>query len=65
VLGIIGIPLCFMFVPSILAVVFGGIGMGRANESPEVGGRGRAIAGLALGCVSLAFMVFAVAVGRR
>ena len=54
-LGIVGIFLCFVIVPSILAVVFGGIAVSRANQNPAVGGRGRAIAGLLLGVISLAF----------
>ena len=63
VLGIIAIPLCFLMIPSILAVVFGGIGISRVKQNPAVGGRGKAIAGLVLGLVALAFMVLAVLFG--
>lgn len=63
VLGIIGVPLCFLFVPSILAVVFGFIGLKRSKEGPMAGGRGQAIAGLVLGIATLALLVLAVAVG--
>ena len=62
-LGIIAIPLCFLMIPSILAVVFGGIGLNRVKQNPAVGGRGKAIAGLVLGLVALAFMVLAVLLG--
>jgi chromate transport protein ChrA len=63
VLGIIAIPLCFFVVPSLLAVVFGAIGLNRANSNPAVGGRGRAIAGLVLGLVGVALLVLVVALG--
>ena len=63
VLGIIAIPLCFLMIPSILAVVFGGIGLNRVKQDPRVGGRGKAIAGLVLGLVALAFMVFVFLLG--
>lgn len=63
-LGIISIPFCLVLVPSILAVVFGGIGMNRAKQDPAIGGRGRAIAGLVLGSVSFAIVVLLIAVGR-
>jgi hypothetical protein len=63
VLGIVGVFMCFVIVPSILAVIFGGIGVSRANRNPAVGGRGRAIAGLLLGIVSLALLVLLLAIG--
>ena len=64
VLGIIAIPLCFLVVPSILAVVFGGIGLNRAKQDPAIGGSGKAIAGLVLGLVALAFLVLMIVVGE-
>lgn len=64
VLGIIAIPLCFFVVPSLLAVVFGGIGLNRANTDPQVGGRGKAIAGLVLGLIGLALLVLVIANGE-
>lgn len=63
VLGIVGLPLCFLFVPSILAVVFGFIGLNRSKEGPNAGGRGQAIAGLVLGIVTLALLLVAIAFG--
>ncbi len=64
VLGIIAVPLCFLIVPSILAVVFGAIGLNRVKQNPAVGGRGKAIAGLVLGLVAIAFMVLVIAAGE-
>ncbi len=63
VLGIIAIPLCFLIVPSLLAVVFGAIGLSRANSNPAIGGRGKAIAGLVLGLIGLSLMVLVFALG--
>lgn len=62
VLGIISIPLCFLFVPSVLAVVFGLIALNQIKANPGQGGRGQAIAGLIMGGVSLAFIVLAFVV---
>ena len=64
VLGIVAIPLCFLMVPSILAVIFGGIGLSRVKQDPAVGGRGKAIAGLVLGLVALASVVLLIAFGE-
>lgn len=63
VFGIIAIPLCFFIIPSLLAVVFGAIGLGRANSNPAMGGRGKAIAGLVLGLIGLSLMVLVFALG--
>ena len=62
-LGIVGVFLCFVIVPSILAVIFGGIAVSKANQNPAVGGRGRAIAGLVLGLISLGLFVLVLAIG--
>lgn len=43
---------------AILAIVFGGIGIGRTNRNPELKGRGMAITGLILGILGLLFVVF-------
>ena len=64
VLGIIAIPFCFVLIPSILAVVFGGIGLQRVKQDPAIGGRGKAIAGLVLGLVALAMMALLFALGN-
>jgi uncharacterized paraquat-inducible protein A len=53
VLGIIGIPICF-FVPSILAIIFGGIGLRQISLSQgSTSGKGMGIAGIVLGVVGL------------
>jgi len=63
VLGIVSIPMCFLFVPALLAVIFGIIALSQIKGNPGQAGRGQAIAGLVLGGVSLGFIVLAVAVG--
>lgn len=59
-LGIISIPMCFLFVPGVLAVVFGIVALSQIGGNPGQAGRGQAIAGLVLGIVSLVFIVLAV-----
>lgn len=61
VLGILSIPLCFVFLPAVLAVVFGGIALGQIKSNPGQAGRGQAIAGLVLGAISLAIVLLAIA----
>ena len=66
VLGLVGIPLCFLFIPSVLAVIFGIVGLKQVKNDPTQTGRGPAIAGLILGSVALvllALMVLALAFG--
>lgn len=63
VLGIISVPTCFIFVPSVLAVVFGIIALRQIGGNPGQAGRGQAIAGLVLGGVSLALIVLLLALG--
>lgn len=63
VLGIVGVPLCFLFVPSLLAIIFGFVGLSQIKQDPAQRGRGLAIAGLVLGIVMLALMVLALAFG--
>lgn len=63
VLGIVGIPMCFLFVPSLLAVIFGAVALNQIGNDPGQSGRGRAIAGIILGSVALALVVLALLVG--
>ena len=63
VLGISSIPLCFLFVPAILAVIFGLVAFNQIKGSGQ-SGKGMAIAGLILGGVSIGFIVLAMIVGR-
>jgi hypothetical protein len=62
VLGIVSIPLCFIFIPALLAVIFGVIALSQIKRKPGQAGRGQAITGLILGGVSLAFIAVALAV---
>jgi hypothetical protein len=63
VLGIVAIPLCFVFIPSILAVVFGAVGLNQIKNDPGQSGRGKAITGIVLGGISLALIVLLLIVG--
>ena len=60
VLGILSIPLWFVFLPAVLAVVFGGIALGQISSNSGQTGRGQAIAGLVLGAISLVFVLLAI-----
>jgi hypothetical protein len=54
VLGICGIALCFTAIPSILALVFGFVALGRIKRSGRtISGRGMALAGVWLGVVGI------------
>lgn len=57
VLGIVSVCVPYVnFVTMILAIVFGVIGINKANRDPTtVGGKGMAIAGLVLGIIAAAF----------
>jgi len=63
VLGLVGVPLCFVFVPSLLAIIFGFVGLHQIKNDPTQRGRGLAIAGLTTGFVMLALVVLALAFG--
>ena len=55
VLGIIGVVLCFVFIPSLLALIFGLVAAKRIKQSGgSLTGRGMARAGWILGAVGLA-----------
>jgi hypothetical protein len=52
VLGIIGLPACLIFVPSVLAIVFGIIGYRQVTTNQDgSGGKGMAIAGICCGVI--------------
>jgi hypothetical protein len=54
VLGIIGLLACFVILPSLLAVIFGWIGLrGIKRSGGQLKGRGLAIAGLVTGIIGL------------
>jgi hypothetical protein len=63
VLGLVGVPLCFLLVPSVLAVVFGLVGLNQIKADPTQKGRGLAIAGLILGAAMLVLIALAFAFG--
>jgi uncharacterized membrane protein YvbJ len=48
VLGILGF---FLTLPSIFAIIFGGIALSQIGKNPELKGKGLAIAGLVLGII--------------
>ena len=59
VLGIIGIPAFCIIVPSLLAIIFGIVGLNQISKSGgEAGGKGMAIWGLVCGGVGLLIRVF-------
>ena len=53
VLGIIGVPMFCFVLPSLLAVVFGAIGVRQCGKNPVYSGKGMAVAGLVLGVLTL------------
>ena len=57
VCGIAGLFLNFL---SILAIIFGALGIAQTNKNPEIKGKGMAVAGLVLGIVVLLFWVFII-----
>ena len=64
VLGIVSLPLFVLFVPAILAIVFGAISRRNVSDGNKTGG-GMATAGLVLGILSLVggvvFLIAAIA----
>src|SRR5438093_10641663 len=61
VLGIVGLPMFWaLAVPSVLAVVFGSVGLAQINEPRRhQSGRGLAVSGIAMGAVGIVgFLVF-------
>lgn len=57
VLGIVGIILCFLFIPWILAIIFGAVGIKQCNADSSYSGKGLAVAGLVLGLVGGAIIL--------
>jgi ribosomal protein L40E len=60
VLGIIGLLTFFIFIPSLLAIIFGIVGVRQAvsAESANRGGRGMAIAGIVCGSIGSVLAAF-------
>ena len=65
VLGIVGAALCLVpvvgFVLGLLATVFGGVGLGKANRG-EATNKGMAVAGLVLGIITMAVWPVLIAI---
>ena len=62
VLGIIGLPAACVVLPSILAIIFGVIGLNQIGKGGEAGGgRGMAIAGIVCGCIGGLIGLMAIA----
>jgi hypothetical protein len=57
VLGVLGIPTCLIFVPSVLAIIFGIIALVQINASGGAQSRGTAIWGISLGVLGLLISV--------
>ena len=64
VLGIVGVLACFLFIPWILAIIFGIIGIKQCNEDPSYTGKGMAVAGLVLGLVAAAVILLVLVAGE-
>lgn len=63
--GIAGVALFWLFVPmlaSIVAVITGHLALRQVNTNAALGGRGMAIAGLIMGYIMVAFLLFSTAV---
>jgi hypothetical protein len=57
ILGLVGVVTCFLFVPSILAIIFGFVGLATIRrEAPALTGRKFAIWGIVLGFLGLAII---------
>ena len=64
VLGIVGIILCVLFIPWILAIIFGSIAIKQCNNDPTYTGKGLAIAGLVCGLVGGALVLLILVGGN-
>lgn len=64
ILGLVGIVLCVFFVPSLLAVIFGFVGLSAIRrEAPRLTGRNLAIWGIVLGFVGMIVFGVFLAIG--
>ena len=60
VLGIVGLVLCCLWIPELLAVIFGGVALSQIKNNPGQSGRGMAIAGLVLGYVGVGILLLVI-----
>lgn len=64
VLGIIAVLSCYFGgIPGIIAVIFGHISLGKFKKSPNLGGKGMAIAGVVCGYIGIAFSIISIIIG--
>jgi len=64
VLGIIGVPLFVLVVPSLLAVIFGAVSLRQIKARPhELTGRGMAIAGIVTGATAFVIILLLIVLG--
>jgi hypothetical protein len=62
VCGICGLVLPWIgFLLSVLAIIFGGVGMAQTSRDPSLGGRGMAIGGLVCGIVAIVLWIILIA----
>lgn len=64
VLGILGVPTFCLPLFSLLAVVFGAVGLNQCKKDASYSGRGLAIAGLVLGSLMLLVFIALIVVGQ-
>lgn len=63
VLGILSIPCCSIFLPAVLALIFGFVGINQIKNDQSQKGRGMAIAGISLGAASIVLVVLIIVFG--
>ncbi len=66
ILGIIGIITGLFFIGSLfglLAIIFGIIALVKASKTPEIGGKGKAIAGIIMGAIVIIIILITMVIG--
>lgn len=63
VLGVVGLPTMCFFLPSVLAIVFGIIGLVQVKNADQAKGKGLAIAGIICGAAGLLLFIFSFVPG--
>ena len=60
--GVFSLIPCLWGTLSVLAIIFGILGLNKAKASPELGGKGHSITGIVLGSITTALPIIAVVV---
>lgn len=61
VLGIVGVPMFVLVIPSLLALIFGIVSLRQISDRPQqLGGKGMAVAGVILGGLMLGILILAL-----